>query len=70
MPFARASDAFPMVISSAYATPVIEFRLGDHRVLITADLQTPGETLLNSLCAFEINPKATDPACRRDNAHP
>ena len=59
-----------MVISSEYATRVIEFPPDDHRVLITADLQTPGETLLTSLCAFEINPKATDPAWRRDNAHP
>ena len=59
-----------MVISSEYAARVIEFPPGDHRVLITADLQAPGETLLNSLFAFEINPKATAPACRRDNAHP
>ena len=58
-----------MVISSEYATRVIEVP-PDDRVLITADVQTPGETLLNSLCAGEINPKATDPACRRDNAHP
>ncbi len=70
MPFAHASDAFPMVISSEYVTRVIEFRLGDHRLLITADLQTTGETLLNSLCAFEINPKASGPACRRDSDHP
>ena len=70
MPFAHASDAFPMVISSEYATRVIEFRLGDHRLLITADLQTPGEAILDSLCAFEINPKASGPACRRDSDHP
>jgi hypothetical protein len=70
MPFAHASDAFPMVISSEYLTRIVDFRLGDHRVLITADLGTPGETLLNSLCAFEINPDATEPVCRTRSADP
>jgi len=70
MPFVHASDAFPMVISSEYVTRIIDFRLGDHRLLMIADLQTPGETLLNGLCAFEINPNASGPACRRDRAHP
>jgi len=69
MPFAHASDAFPMVISSEYVTRVIDFRLGDHRLLITADLQTPGETLVNSLCAFEINSTTSGPPCRRGSGH-
>ena len=32
MPFAHASDAFPMVISSKYVTRVVDFRLDGHRV--------------------------------------
>jgi hypothetical protein len=68
MPFAHGSDAFPMVISSEYVTRVVDFRRDGHRVLITADLGTPGEAILGSLCAFEIDRNASEPACRRDGA--
>ena len=63
MPFAHASDAFPMVISSEYVTRVVDFRLDGHRVLITADIGTPGEALLDSLCAFVVDRDASGPAC-------
>jgi hypothetical protein len=63
MPFAHANDAFPMVISSAYVTRAVELRLGDHRLVITADLGTPGEALLAGLCAFEIDLSDSRPAC-------
>jgi len=70
MPFAHASDAFPMVMSSEYVTRVVDFRLGDHRLLITADLGTPGEALLDSLCAFEVDPHTSEPACGPGATHP
>ena len=70
MPFAHASDAFPMVISSEYVTRVVDFQLDGHRVLITASLGTPGEALLDSLCAFVIDDDASAPACPADSAHP
>ena len=70
MPFAHASDAFPMVISSEYVTRVIELRLGDHRLLIATDLGTPGEAILGSLCAFEIDLSASRPACQVEASHP
>ena len=63
MPFAHGSDAFPMTISSEYVTRAIELRLGEHRLLMTADLGTPGEAILGSLCAFEIDPRGSRPAC-------
>jgi hypothetical protein len=63
MPFAHASDAFPMTISSEYVTRAVELRLGEHRLLMTADLGTPGEAILARLCAFEIERSDSRPAC-------
>jgi hypothetical protein len=63
MPFAHAADAFPMVISSEYVTRVVDFDLDGRRLLITADLATPGEPLLDSLCAFVVDPGSSEPVC-------
>jgi hypothetical protein len=52
MPFAHMADAFPMVISSEYATRFVDLAVGGEHVLIAADLGTPGEPLLAGLCAF------------------
>jgi len=38
-------------------------------VLLVADLRTPGEALLDSLCTFEIDPDAAEPACPPTTAH-
>jgi hypothetical protein len=54
MPFAHTSDAFPVVISSEYVTRVVDLTVGTGHVLVTADLGTPGEPLLASLCAFSL----------------
>jgi hypothetical protein len=64
MPFAHAADAFPMVMSSEYVTRVVDFDLDGHRLLMTADLGTPGDALLESLCAFVVDPSSSQPACR------
>jgi hypothetical protein len=57
-----------MVLSSEYVTRVVDLRRGGHRVLIAADLGTPGEALLDSLCAFEIDRDASEPACHAAGA--
>ena len=54
MPFAHAADAFPMVISSEYVTRVVDLTVGQSRLLMTADRGTPGEPLLDSLRAFDL----------------
>ena len=53
MPFARGVDAFPVVISTEYVTRVVDVTIGDNRMLIAADMDTPGESLLASLRALE-----------------
>jgi hypothetical protein len=55
MPFAHGSDAFPIVISSEYVTRVVDVTIGDRRLLIAADLGSPGESLLAGLRAFVLD---------------
>jgi hypothetical protein len=54
MPFANGPDAFPIILSSEYVTRVAEVTIGERRLLIAADLGTPGEAVLESLRAFPL----------------
>jgi hypothetical protein len=54
MPFAHGPDAFPIVLSSEYVTRVAEVTIGDRRLLLAADLGTPGESVLKTLRAFQL----------------
>lgn len=54
MPFAHRADAFPIVISSEYVTRIVDLTVGENRLLIAVDLETPGESVLDSLRAFDL----------------
>jgi hypothetical protein len=54
MPFAHRADAFPIVISSEYVTRIVDLTVGENRLLIAVDLATPGESVLDSLRAFDL----------------
>jgi hypothetical protein len=49
MPFVRTPDAFPIVISSEYVTRFVDLQVGSSRLLLAADLGTPGESVLATL---------------------
>jgi hypothetical protein len=54
MPFTHRADAFPIVISSEYVTRIVDLTVGENRLLIAVDLDTPGESVLDSLRAFDL----------------
>jgi hypothetical protein len=55
MPFAHGPDTFPIVISSEYVTRVVDVTIAGRRILIAADLGSPGEDLLASLRAVLLD---------------